>query len=116
VNAPFEAGGIIPVTVVTSGVVSVPPGAALVTIEAPTGHEHDGAECLVCSTRNNVRVRLFELLEQMRTGDVPGFTSVVVDARQAADPEAIVDALIPGRLPAFGLRDHTVARRFRLAS
>jgi hypothetical protein len=115
VNAPFGSGGdTIGVSVVTSGELTVPAGAVLVTMDPPTGHEHDGAECLVCNTRNNVRVRLFELLEQARTCDVPSFDTVIVDARQVVDPQAIVDALVPGRLPAFGLRDHAVARRFRL--
>jgi hypothetical protein len=80
------------------------------------GHDHDGAECLVCNTRGNVRVRLFDLLEQARTGAIPAFRTVVVDARAARDPQAVVDALIPGKLPAFGLRDHAVARSFRLVT
>ena len=115
-NAPFAAAGqVIPVTVVTSGPLPSIPGAALVTIEPESSHDHRGAECLVCATRGNVRVLLFELLEQARLGAAPDFTSVVVDARQAPDPQAVADALVPGRLPAFGLRDHTVARSFRLA-
>lgn len=105
----------IPVTVITAGPLPPAPGAALVTIEPESGHDHTGAECLVCSTRGNVRVLLFELLEQARLGAVPDFSSVVVDARQASDPQAVADALVPGKLPAFGLRDHTVARSFRLA-
>ena len=88
---------------------------SLITMD-DTGHDHAGAECLVCNTQGNVRVRLFELLEQGRTGAVPAFTSVVIDARRAADPQAVLDALVPGRLPAFGLRDHTVGRSFRLES
>jgi len=115
-NAPFAAARTaIPVTVVTAGDLVVPAGAALVAIEPETGHDHSGAECLVCATRGNVRVLLFELLEQARLGTVPAFSAVVVDARHAAHPQAIIDALVPGRLPAFGLRDHTVARSFRLA-
>ena len=105
----------IPVTVVTSGELAVPSGAALVRIEPDAGHDHTGAGCLVCSTRGNVRVLLFELLEQARTGTTASFSAVVVDARQASDKQAIIDALVPGRLPAFGLRDHTVARAFCLA-
>ncbi len=115
-NAPFAATArTIPVTVVTTGELAVPPGAALITIEPESGHEHAGAECLVCATRGNVRVLLFELLEQARLGAAPPFSTVVVDATQAANPQAVIDALIPGKLPAFGLRDHTVARSFRLA-
>ena len=115
-SAPFAAAAkTIPVTVITSGVLATPEGAALVAIEPESGHDHTGAECLVCSTHGNVRVLLFELLEQARLGAVPPFSSVVVDARQAPDRQAVIDALVPGRLPAFGLRDHTVARSFRLA-
>jgi hypothetical protein len=106
----------IPVTVVTEGELVVPNGAALVTMVTEAGHDHDGAECLVCNTRGNVRVRLFDLLEQARTGAIPAFLTVVVDARAARDPQAVVDALIPGKLPAFGLRDHAVARCFRLVT
>ena len=116
-NAPFApAAKSIPVTVVTAGdLPALPTGIALVAIEDSAGHDHSGAECLVCSTRGNVRVLLFELLEQARRDMVPAFNAVVVDARQAADPQAVIDALVPGKLPAFGLRDHTVARSFRLA-
>jgi len=117
VNAPFAAAAkSIPVTVVTEGPRPVVAAdVALVAIEDAAGHDHNGAECLVCNTRGNVRVLLFELLEQARQGEVAPFTSVVVDARHAADPQAVVDALLPGKLPAFGMRDHTVARSFRLA-
>ena len=116
-NAPFAATSkSVPVTVVTGGPQPVVPvGVALITIEDAAGHDHNGAECLVCNTRGNVRVLLFELLEQARQGAVAPFTSVLVDARHAVDPQAMVDALVPGRLPAFGMRDHTVARSFRLA-
>jgi hypothetical protein len=37
-----------------------------------------------------------------------------VDATEAADTTAVADALVPGRLPAFGLRDHAVAHNFHL--
>lgn len=113
-SAPFAAAGQpIPVRVVTAGELQVPAGAALVTMD-DAGHAHDGAACLVCATRGNVRVLLFELLEQARSGAVPRFDAVVVDARRAADPQAVIEALVPGRRPAFGLRDHTVARSFHL--
>jgi hypothetical protein len=116
-NAPFAATAKpLPVTVVTDGPrPMVGAGVALITIEDAAGHDHGGGECLVCNTRGNVRVLLFELLEQARQGAVLPFTSVVVDARKAADPRAVVDALVPGKLPAFGMRDHTVARSFILA-
>ena len=114
-NAPFASSkASIPVTVVTAGnLPTLPPDAALVTM-TDEGHDHSGSECLVCNTRGNIRVLLFELLEQARLGSVPAFASVMIDARRAADPQAVIDALIPGKLPAFGLRDHTVARSFQL--
>ena len=115
-SAPFAATRqAIAVTVLTEGELPLVAGAAVVRIEPANGHDHAGAECLVCNTRGNVRVRLFELLEEARTGAIAPFAAVVVDARQARDPQGIVDALVPGKLPAFGLRDHTVARRFKLA-
>ena len=116
-NAPFAATAkSVPVTVVTDGPLPIMGvGVALIAIEDASGHDHKGGECLVCNTRGNVRVLLFELLEQARQGAMAPFTSVVVDARHATDPQAVVDALVPGRLPAFGMRDHTVARSFRLA-
>ena len=112
---PFSPGASIPVTVVTTGNLPTIAGATMITMVPEPGHDHDGAECVVCNTRGNVRVRLFELLEGARTGAIAPFAAVVVDARQARDPQGIVDALVPGKLPAFGLRDHTVARRFKLA-
>ena len=105
----------IPVSVVTHGPLPSTTGAVVVTIEGEPGHDHSGGECLVCSTRGNVRVLLFELLQQARLSARPAPSAVVVDARQVADKQAVIDALIPGKLPAFGLRDHTVARSFRLA-
>jgi hypothetical protein len=115
-SSPFRSTGRqIPVTVITVGALpDLPPGTALLTIDS-AGHDHAGAECLVCNTRGSVRVLLFELLEQARLGAIPPFASVIVDARHAADPQAVIDALIHGRLPAFGMRDHTVARSFQLA-
>jgi hypothetical protein len=116
-GSPFASSGTpIPVAVITRGELPAIAGAVLVTMAAEAGHDHDGADCLVCNTRGNVRVRLFELLEEARTGAIAPFSAVVVDARQARDPQGVVDALIPGKLPAFGLRDHTVARRFRLVA
>lgn len=116
--APYEKlAKSIPVTVVTGAASALPiiPGAALIRIE-PSGHDHAaGTECLACAARGDVRVLLFDLLERARQGLVPPFVAVVIDARLAENGEAIVDRLVPGRQPAFGLRDHTVARSFHLA-
>ena len=89
-------------------------GVAVVRLEAPAHAHADGGACLVCETRGDVRVALFELLERERLGAVPPFTRVVIDASAASDIGAIVDALVPGRRPAVGLRDFTVARSFHL--
>lgn len=89
-------------------------GVAIVRLEAPAHDHADGTACLVCETRGDVRVALFELLERERMGAVPPFTRVVVDASAVGDVGAVVDALVPGRRPAFGLRDFTVARSFHL--
>jgi hypothetical protein len=105
-----------PVTVVTGtdGALPVIDGAATILM-TDADHPHDGAECIVCSMRGNVRALLFELQERARFGLSPGFSAVIIDARSTSDTAAIIDGLIPGKLPAFGLRDHAVARNFHLA-
>ncbi|WP_421759842.1 hypothetical protein [Devosia sp.] len=118
-NAPFARRATsVPVTVVTNQ--TAPSGlggrdTAVVRLEAPL-HAHDaGTECIACEARGNVRVLLFELQEKLRLGMAEPFTRVVVDASAVTDVAAVTDALIPGKLPAFGLRDHAVARNFHLA-
>ena len=91
-------------------------GVAIVRLDPPAHAHQDGSACLVCETRGDVRVALFELLERERLGAVPPFTRVVVDASAVGDVGAVVDALVPGRRPASGLRDFTVARSFHLAA
>jgi hypothetical protein len=88
---------------------------AVVHLDAPLHAHEPGTECIACESRGNVRVLLFELQEKLSRGMVEPFVRVVVDATDAADPAAVADALVPGRLPAFGLRDHAVARNFHLA-
>ncbi len=90
-------------------------GVAVIQLEAPLHAHADGRACPACETRGDVRVALFELLERERLGAVPPFTRVVIDARALSDTVALVDALVPGRRPAAGLRDFTVARSFHLA-
>lgn len=107
----------VPVTVVTDKSALARFGGrdtAVVRLDAPLhGHEPD-TECIACDSRGNVRVLLFELNEKLSRGMVEPFVRVVVDATDAADVAAVADALVPGRLPAFGLRDHAVARNFHL--
>jgi len=87
---------------------------ALVKLE-PAPHAHGAGEnCIACDTRGDVRVLLFELDEKLKRGLVEPFIRVVVDATAAADPQAVADALVPGRIAAKALRDHMVARRFHL--
>ncbi|HEV7718339.1 MAG TPA: hypothetical protein VGO70_05110 [Arsenicitalea sp.] len=117
-TAPYQRNATsIPVTVVTgtSAPLPVVPGSALIVM-TDADHDHAGAECIVCSTRGNVRALLFELQEKARLGMIPAFSAVMVDARTSSDAAAVIDGLIPGKLPAFGLRDHAVARNFHLAA
>jgi hypothetical protein len=87
---------------------------AVVHLDAPLHAHAPGTECIACESRGNVRVLLFELQEKLARGLVAPFKRVVVDASDVGDKAAVSDALVPGRLPAFGLRDHTVARNFHL--
>lgn len=107
----------VPVTVVTDKAALSRFGGrdtALVHLDPPLHAHEPGTECVACESRGNVRVLLFELDEKLSRGMIDPFTRVVVDATEAADPAAVADALVPGRLPAFGLRDHAVARNFHL--
>lgn len=118
-SAPFaRRASSVPVTVVTNTAALSGLGGrdtAVLRLEAPL-HAHDaGTDCIACETRGSVRVLLFELQEKLRLGLAEPFTRVVVDASAVTDVAAVTDALIPGKRPAFGLRDHAVARNFHLA-
>jgi hypothetical protein len=91
------------------------PGVVVLQLAPEANHAHgDGDFCPACEARTDVRALLFGLLEAARQGMRPPFRSVLLDARALGDVEPIVAAL-EGRLPARALRDHTVARRFKLA-
>ena len=108
----------VPVTVVTDKAALGRFGGrdtAVVHLDPPLHAHEPGAECIACESRGNVRVLLFELQEKVRLGMTEPFVRVVVDATDVSDQAAVADAIVPGRLPAFGLRDHTVARNFHLA-
>ncbi len=114
-----QRGRSVPVVVVTDPALlaslSASPSTAIVRPEA--AHDHPaGTRCVACDSRGDIRVLLFELNEKLRLGMVAAFDRVAVDATHLADPAAIENALIPGRLPALALRDHAVARSFHLAS
>ncbi len=118
-TAPFARRATsVPVTVITNAAALSGIGGrdtAVLRLEAPLHAHPAGAECIACESRGNVRVLLFELQEKLRLGMAAPFTRVVVDASAVTDLAAVRDALIPGKLPAFGLRDHAVARNFHLA-
>ncbi|MDB5539334.1 MAG: putative GTPase family [Devosia sp.] len=108
----------VPVTVVTDKAVLSRFGGrdtAVVRLDAPLHAHEPGTECIACESHGNVRVLLFELQEKVRLGMAEPFVRVVVDASEVTDVTAVADALVPGKLPAFGLRDHAVARNFHLA-
>ena len=107
----------VPVTVVTDKAALSRFGGrdtAVVHLDAPLHAHEPGTECIACDSRGNVRVLLFELNEKLNRGMVEPFIRVVVDATDAPDTKVVADAIVPGRLPAFGLRDHAVARNFHL--
>lgn len=102
----------IPVTVVTSGPVSPQEGEHLIRLD-PALHDHPpGQECIACATAGDIRAQLFDLLQQRRAGTVPPFTRVLIDATRLRDPQSVVARF---DAPALGLRDHTVAKSFRVA-
>lgn len=72
--------------------------------------------CLCCTASADIRSTLFDLHETARVRLSRPFSRVIVETTGLADPAAVINALTPGALPAVGLRDHTVARRFRLAA
>ncbi|GLQ57779.1 hypothetical protein [Devosia nitrariae] len=117
-SGPFDIGGRkIPVTVVgPGGTMSLPgPGVAVLQLGPEADHAHgNGDFCPACEARTDVRALLFDLLEAARQGLRPPFGAVLLDARAVGDVEPVVAAL-EGRMPARAMRDHTVARRFRLA-
>lgn len=114
-TSPFDpVASSIPVTVVIHGPVSVGSGAKLLHLE-PALHAHDrGNECVACAARGDIRALLFDLLQSSRSEQRP-LTEVVVDASDLTDAKPIIDRLERGVVPAFGLRDHTVARSFHLS-
>lgn len=104
----------VPVTVVTHGRLPTDAGARVLHLE-PALHDHMvGDECVACAARGDIRAILFDLLQSSRNDQRP-LTSVLVDASDLADAQPIIDRLERGKLPAFGLRDHTVAKSFHLA-
>jgi hypothetical protein len=117
-STPFDsARSSIPVTVVTNAdaLKFAEPGAARIHLE-PALHEHEpGTECVACAARGDIRALLFDLLRRSREPGSNPMLSVVVDASDLRDAKPVIDRLEKGVVPAFGLRDHTVARSFHLS-
>lgn len=105
----------IPVTVTGTPVVgTTTDGVAIIRMESPRHDHAPGTECVACAAQTDIRALLFDLLQSARQGLRPPFTRVVIDASALPDLAAVTDRLLPGKVPALGLRDHTVARSFRL--
>jgi hypothetical protein len=114
-TSPFDpAPASIPVTVLTHGPVAADPGARVLHLEAALHAHEPGNECVACAARADIRALLFDLLQSSRLDQRP-LTAVTVDATDLVDPQPIIDRIERGKLPAFGLRDHTVAKSFHLA-
>ncbi|WEX90093.1 GTP-binding protein [Sinorhizobium garamanticum] len=71
--------------------------------------------CICCTATSDIRISLYELHEARMRGEVPPVSRVAIETTGLADPAPIINSLIPGGAPAMGLRDHVVARHFRLA-
>jgi G3E family GTPase len=71
--------------------------------------------CICCAAGSDIRTSLYEVAEAADRGAFPAFERVVVETTGLADPAPIINSLIPGGVPALGLGDHVVARRFHLA-
>jgi len=71
--------------------------------------------CICCTAGSDIRTSLYELHEAAAKEPRLAFSRVIVETTGLADPAPLINHLIPGYAPAFGLRDHVVARRFRMA-
>ncbi|HWA17566.1 MAG TPA: hypothetical protein VG757_01085 [Devosia sp.] len=114
-TTPFEPAPVsIPVTVVTHGPVAADPGVRVLHLE-PALHDHEpSTECVACAARGDIRAMLFDLLQASRADHRP-LAAVIVDASDIKDAQPIIDRLERGKLPALGLRDHTVSKSFHLS-
>jgi len=71
--------------------------------------------CLCCTAGSDIRVSLSDLLETARTDPEKRYSRVIVETTGLADMAPVINQIVAGAAPAMGLRDHTVARSFRLA-
>jgi len=70
--------------------------------------------CLCCTAGSDIRSTLHELQGLAEAGEIT-FDRVIVETTGLADPAPLVNQLIPGGMPAPGLRDHQVTQGFVLA-
>lgn len=70
--------------------------------------------CLCCTVGSDIRTTLNELHSFAAAGEI-AFDRVIVETTGLADPAPLINDLLPGGTPAFGLRDHIAARSFELA-
>jgi G3E family GTPase len=71
--------------------------------------------CICCTAGSDIRTSLYELHEAAAKEPRLAFSRVIVETTGLADPAPLINQLVPGYAPASGLRDHVVARRFRMA-
>lgn len=72
--------------------------------------------CLCCTAGSDIRASVAELHEAARkAGRRLPLDRVVIETTGLADMAPVVNQLVAGAVPAFGLRDHVVARHYRLA-
>ncbi|MEM7696074.1 MAG: CobW family GTP-binding protein [Pseudomonadota bacterium] len=70
--------------------------------------------CLCCTAAADIRASLAEIHHAAQQAKKLPLDCVVVETTGLADPAPVVNQLVAGALPAFGLRDHTVARHYQL--
>lgn len=71
--------------------------------------------CLCCTAASDIRASMSEIHDAANTAGRLPLDTVVVETTGLADPAPVVNQLVAGAVPAFGLRDHTVARHYQLA-
>lgn len=71
--------------------------------------------CLCCTAAADIRSSMYEIHDAAKAAGRLPLDTVVVETTGLADPAPVVNQLVAGALPAFALRDHTVARHHQLA-
>jgi G3E family GTPase len=71
--------------------------------------------CICCVVGSDIRSSLHDLIEARQQGKIPEFARVIIETTGLADLAPVVNQIVAGGSPAIGLRDHIVARTFRLA-